>query len=140
MNDPIHKIPEDNKINAMIDMIREGNFKTMLRDVDKQLKKKPNNQFWKAMKAYGLAYTGQLEKADEINNSLIKEEVITPITMNWILYGYRASKNIDGYIQAVKIFYEKDKNNDDRIKDRFFIAQIENDYSLQQTLISELIK
>ncbi|EMD42847.1 Hypothetical protein EHI5A_124660 [Entamoeba histolytica KU27] len=140
MNDPIHKIPDDNKINAMIDMIREGNFKTMLRDVDRQLKKKPNNQFWKAMKAYGLAYTGQLEKADEINNSLIKEDVITPITMNWILYGYRASKNIDGYVQAVKIFYKKDKNNDDRIKDRFFIAQIENDYSLQQTLISELIK
>ena len=112
MSDPIHSIPADNRINAMIDLARDGQFKTMLKDINKQLKKTPRNQFWRVLKAYALAYTKEEKESKEIIDQIMTEEIKSPIIITWIYYGYRALKCMEGYINAVKVFYEKDKTNE----------------------------
>ena len=140
MTDPIYSIPQDSRINAMIDLARDGQFKTMLKDVNKQLKKTPRNQFWRVLKAYALAYTKEEKEAKEILDQIVKEEIRSSIIITWVYYGYRALKCMDGYCNAVKVFYDKEKTNEDRINERFLIAQIEKDYDMQVKLSTELIK
>ncbi|KAL7715332.1 Uncharacterized protein QTN25_007255 [Entamoeba marina] len=140
MNDPIHKIPDDNKINSLVDLARNRNYKQMLKDINTNLKRSPQNLFLKSMKTYALAYTHNENESHSLLEELLASDVQNGMTINWIYNSFRALRDLDGYCRAVKHFYDKDPEDDGRMKEMYYVAHMKHDLETQQSLVNKFIQ
>ncbi|ELP93374.1 hypothetical protein EIN_057790 [Entamoeba invadens IP1] len=135
--DVVHKIPEDSIIDSIIELAHESQYKTIYKEAVKHLKKLPNNQFWRVIKAYALSNTNQEEEAFTILSDLVKESV-EDTTVGWIYYIYILQKNSEGYYTAVRSLYANNPKNIKRMEERYLLAVIEKDFVLQQKLLGDI--